>query len=90
VSGAVAEWKRMLDEQTVINSVGITAVIFALKPSQKAAVYAASYPYLPDVSAMFGKGLLPRTGPPAPLFQGPVQSSPVSPLTSLVGPDWLH
>jgi hypothetical protein len=50
----------MLDEQSVINSVGITAVILALKPSQKAAVYAASYPYVPDISTMFGKGLLPR------------------------------
>jgi hypothetical protein len=56
----VAEWKRLLEELSVINSVSISAAIFAVKPSQKAAVYAASYPYVPDISTMFGKGLLPR------------------------------
>lgn len=53
----------MLDQQSVINSVGISAVIYALKPSQKAAAYAASFPHLPDIGTMFGKGLLPRPAP---------------------------
>jgi len=62
VSDVVAEWKRVLDEQIVINSVGISAVTFALKPSQKAAVYGASYPYCLTSAPCLERACCP--GPP--------------------------
>jgi hypothetical protein len=80
----------MLDEQSVINSVGISAVIFALQPSQMAAVYAASYPYLADFSSMFGEGVLSRPAPLTPQGQDAIRFGPASPLTLPADPGWLQ